>query len=173
MKKNKNNEYVETVHKNGSFTFTPSEKAGVGFYHPFCLLKKDFNFNTVNTETMKSIVFILKLLTSVSTDNRLLTSQMKAIGLEISISEKTVSRMINLLNESLILIKVSHGIYKVNEDLILFKQDHEGYMALKEETKHLTQINIINNDGKDSNNLMQQLLKFAENNESQKNIGNI
>lgn len=139
--------YSEEQNFDGSKTFTPVS-GSVGFYNPFVLLKKDFKpqRNNVN-DTFKVFLFFLSLIQTINSDNRLSTNQLNILGTEAELSEMTVSRVVKMLCDNKILIRLSRGVYKVNEDMCLFKQDQKGYLALKKETKSVTNNtqNITNN----------------------------
>jgi len=134
--------YKAIEHSDGSTTYSPT--TGVGFYNPFLLVKKDFKITSVH-DSIRPIVFFIKILQSISQDNRITTAQLKSISSDLDISEMTISRLLKNLTECNLLIKISRGIYKVNEGFAIFKQDHEGYLALQKETKSLTQNNTTNN----------------------------
>ena len=132
-----------TEHPNGDVTYSKSN--GVGFYNPFILLKKDFKIekNLIH-DSIRSVVFIVQLLQSINSDNRVFTTQLNSIGKELGFSTMTVSRLAKNLVTASFLIKINHGLYKVNESLVIFKQDQEGYLALQSETKALQVINNYN-----------------------------
>jgi hypothetical protein len=131
-----------TEHSDGSTTYTPT--SGVGFYNPFCLLKKDFKLNTDIPVLLRNAFLLVEILKSIDQSNRVTTSSIQTLGSNFGIGKTAVTTFINELTSSNVLIKISKGWYKVNEGLIIFKQDHAGYLALQQETKSLTQ-NVTNN----------------------------
>jgi hypothetical protein len=132
-----------TEHSDGSTTYTPT--SGVGFYNPFCLLKKDFKFDTENLpEGLKYSFTLLEIVKSIDQTNRITTSTIQSIGSNFGLKRTAITNLINGFSKTNILIKISQGWYKVNESLVIFKQDHAGYLALQQETKSLTQ-NVTNN----------------------------
>jgi hypothetical protein len=139
-----------TEHSDGSTTYSPT--SGVGFYTPFCLLKKDFKFPTELPESMRSVILVLKILSNIDQNNRLTTSAIQIGAIEMGMKKTAVNSFINNLVDLSILIKISRGLYKVSEELVLFKQDHEGYRALQKETQNITTNNIVNN----TNNIIVQ-----------------
>jgi hypothetical protein len=139
--------YSEEQNFDGSKTFTPVS-GSVGFYNPFVLLKKDFKPGKNNvTDSFKFIYFFILVIQAINSDNRISKYQLNKIGEEVELSEVTISRLTKMLCDNDILIKFSRGVYKVNEDMCLFKQDQKGYLALKRETKSVTNNtqNITNN----------------------------
>lgn len=131
-----------TEHSDGSTTYSPT--SGVGFYTPFCLLKKDFKLNTDIPVLLRNAFLLVEILKSIDQSNRVTTSSIQTLGSNFGIGKTAVTTFINELTSSNVLIKISKGWYKVNEGLIIFKQDHAGYLALQQETKSLTQ-NVTNN----------------------------
>jgi len=168
----KDKKYKVKEHLDGSTTYSPS--SGVGFFNPFVLVKKNFvlEYKEVN-ENIKSSIFFMLMLQTIGSDNRLNSAQLNQIGDQLGIAKMTVSRFVKSFNECGILIRVVKGIYKMNEELTIFKQDHEGYLALKEETKSLTQnvtnnYNIVVQDGQSLKDIL--LAKHDENVKALNNI---
>jgi hypothetical protein len=121
-------------------TYTHQE--GSGFYAPFSLLKRDHVYDADDIPSrMKIAVFVLNVIKVADAGNRVVLQLMNSIGEQLGIKASTVKDYVSDMVKAKILTRISHGVYKVSEDVVLFKQDKGGYLALKEETKQLTQIN--------------------------------
>jgi len=140
----KEKKYKKKVYDNGTEAFTV--EGGIGFYTPFCLLKKDFKFKKENLSVgIRPVLFAIEMLKSIAQDNRVTTSNMRFIGNSLGMKPTAITNLISELVKAEVLIKVSQGIYKVNEMIVIYKLDQSAFLALKEETKALTQNNTTNN----------------------------
>lgn len=164
--------FEEKVHEDGSFTMQKVKGGNVSYYHPFRLLKKDYSFPTENlTLGTQYMYFGFELFQTAGVDNRITTSTLHKIGEKYGLKRTAINNIINNLAQHGTLIKLQQGLYKVHESISVFKTSEEDYKNLQKETANVTNItnNIIVNNDKDSESLMQRLLNRTENND----IGNI
>ena len=130
----KTEKFTKSANFDGSTTYSPADSTSVGFYNPFCLLKKDFKFKSTEIGSIKYAFTLLEILKSINSEekNIVSTRTIMQIASQFNLGRTATISFIAGLVEADILAKESQGVYIVNPDLVIFKTDKKQFLELKE-----------------------------------------